>query len=122
MTDAPRDNIFADNAPAYWERRLSVVPGEPGEKRPAKELTNWQGYCSNLPADATKQQWLQRYADRNIGLLTNTALTPGFKLGAIDVDRDAFVRVVSAILGSPPSRKKGKKGETFFVRVQDTPS
>jgi len=31
-------DVFRPNAPEYWARGLSVIPLEPGSKRPAKEL------------------------------------------------------------------------------------
>jgi hypothetical protein len=108
---------FLDHAPNYWGAGLSVVPSELGEKRPAKGIAKWQGYCNNLPSAETRADWLERYADRNIGLLMNIEILAGFRLGAVDVDRDELVGVIRSILGDPICGKRGRKGATFFVRV-----
>ncbi|MBF9196104.1 bifunctional DNA primase/polymerase [Microvirga terrestris] len=109
--------IFGENAPLYWARNLSVVPVEPETKRPAGQIGNWAGYCNNRPSDTKQQEWLASFGRHNIGLLTNMEISPGFALGAVDVDRDELIRVSKAILGNPVTGKRGKKGATFFVRV-----
>lgn len=109
-------NIFGDNAASYWARGLSVVPVEPGEKRPAPEIGSWNGYCNNIPSETKRSEWLDRYGNYGIGLLTNMEIMPDCFLGAVDVDRDDLVRVIVAILGNPVSGKRGQKGATFFVR------
>lgn len=112
MSDA-----FRENAPLYWDRGLSVVPVEPGSKKPAPGIGSWSGFNNNLPTIKKRENWLERYGNHNIGLLTNMEILPGYSLGAVDVDRDDLVPVVQAILGDPPSGKRGKKGVTFFVKV-----
>lgn len=113
-------NTFATHAPDYWDRNLSVVPLEGGTKRPAGAIGNWAGYGNNLPSSDKRQSWLGQFAECGIGLLMNMEIMPGFNLGAIDVDRDELVGAVQVILGNPPCRKRGKKGETFFIRTART--
>jgi hypothetical protein len=87
---------FEDLAPEYWRRDWKVVPLETGTKRPA--IKGWQGLCNQIPSKATQRDWLAKYADRGIGLLTGTEIGTGQRLGAIDVDQDTFVKVVEIIL------------------------
>jgi hypothetical protein len=111
--------IFANEAQRYWGGGHRIVPLEPGEKRPAKELRGWQGLVSAVPSDKTQTEWLQRYGDRGIGLLLGAEVAPGLKLAAVDVDDDAFVSFVQRFLGSPICAKRGKKGISFFVVVEE---
>jgi hypothetical protein len=109
--------IFSAWAEAYWQRGYSVVPIEPGSKRPAKQITGWQGYCNGPPGAKVRQEWLARYAGNGIGLLLNTEIAVGWRIAAVDVDDDRFVEVTRAVLGECLSGKRGKKGATFFVKV-----
>jgi len=110
---------FRAHAPAYWDRGFSVVPIEPGTKRPAKEIMGWQGYCNGPPSTDVRQKWLARYADYGIGLLLNTEIAPGWRIAAVDVDDDRYVELARVVLGDCISGKRGKKGATFFVKVGD---
>jgi hypothetical protein len=107
--------IFRGHAPLYWAQRLCVVPVEPGEKRPAKEIRGWQGYCNEPPRADVQRQWRETFGHYGIGLLLNTSIVPDHRLVAIDVDDDAFVSVTKAILGESPTGKRGKKGATLFA-------
>ena len=85
-------------------------------KRPAQEITGWQGYCNQPPSDSKRTDWLARYADRNIGLLTGSNIGSGEVLAAIDIDQNEFVAVTATILGSGGVSKIGRKGRTDFMR------
>jgi Bifunctional DNA primase/polymerase, N-terminal len=89
---------FGTDAPKYWALGLSVVPLQPGSKRPAQEISGWQGYVNEPPSLTKQEEWLARYPDRGIGLLTGGPLPSGERLGAIDVDQDEFVRLTEVIL------------------------
>jgi P4 family phage/plasmid primase-like protien len=108
---------FSFHAPHYWERQLCVVPIEPGDKRPAKEIKGWQGYCNEPPGPELQKAWLDRYGENGIGLLLGTSLGSGARLVAVDVDDDDFVAVAGAVLGECPSAKSGQRGLTFFART-----
>lgn len=112
-------DLFRSAAPAYWDRGLSVVPLEPGSKRPAKELSGWQGYCNGPVSASTRSEWLARYVPNGIGLLLSTQIGDGRRIGAVDVDDDALVAVTRLIVGDCISGKRGRKGETIFVTVRD---
>ena len=113
------DSIFATLAPLYRAAGYSTIPLEPNSKRPAKEIKRWDGYCNNLPNEKTFEGWLKDYPRNGIGLLLGKEIMNGFRIGAIDVDSEQYVRVVEAILGPSPVSKVGKKGKTFFVRYSD---
>ncbi|MGQ4274939.1 bifunctional DNA primase/polymerase [Terrihabitans sp. B22-R8] len=117
-------NIFADNAPTFWDRDLRVIPLEPNSKRPAKGLKSWQAYLASPPSEKTRGQWLNLFADHGIGLLLGTEAVQGFLLSALDVDDDkltAFFLKFLGLVGEAPtnvlSGKRGKKGITIFVRA-----
>jgi hypothetical protein len=101
---------FRTFAPLYWDRGFRVLPLEPGAKRPAQELKGWPGYTSSPLSADKRAEFVNRYPDRGLGILTGTGLSDGYRLGAIDIDQDAFVPVVQAILGATPCAKRGKKG------------
>lgn len=110
---------FKALAPLYWDRGFRVLPLEPSTKRPAQELKGWPGYASSLLSADRRAELINRYSDRGLGILTGTELSGGYRLGAIDVDQDAYVSVVETILGDASCAKRGKKGLTVFVRYSD---
>ncbi len=112
--------IFSEHAPRYWAQRLCVVPLEPGEKRPAKEITGWQGYCNQPPRPEMQARWRDQYGHCGIGLLLGTLTAPDRRLMAIDVDDDALVEVTTVILGACPVGKRGRKGATLFAVTRTT--
>ncbi len=109
---------FRTEAPKYWRLGLSVVPLEEGEKRPAKEISGWQGYVNGPPSDEKRREWLDRYGERGIGLLTGAEIEPGIQIGAVDIDDDALVRVATVVVGDILCAKRGKKGLTIFVKIE----
>ncbi|WCS23894.1 bifunctional DNA primase/polymerase [Methylobacterium sp. NMS14P] len=113
------ESDFRALAPMYWERGFRVLPLEPSTKRPAQELKGWPGFASSPLSGDRRAELINRYSDRGLGILTGTELSDGYRLGAIDVDQDAFVPVVQAILGDASCAKKGKKGLTVFVRYSE---
>jgi hypothetical protein len=89
---------FEATARLYWQKGLSVVPIEPNSKRPARELKGWQGLMNGPPSLARQSEWLARYPERGLGVLTGTEIAAGQRLGAVDVDQDEFIKVVEVIL------------------------
>ncbi|WP_029084474.1 bifunctional DNA primase/polymerase [Bradyrhizobium sp. th.b2] len=108
---------FGNDAERYWAKPLSVIPLEPATKRPAFEITNWTGYCDNLPKPDKRARWLTTCRDHGIGLCLGWRISSDFRIAAVDVDDNALVRVTEAILGSCICAKRGQKGMTFFVKV-----
>jgi Bifunctional DNA primase/polymerase, N-terminal len=106
---------FADWAhvyrrPGYWPRPITL-----GTK--ACYVRGWQKPDSELP-EATLASWLTSNANLGIGLLMGSPFPDGTMLGALDIDRDEYVRVGRATLGDTPSGRIGKKGAVLFVRVR----
>ena len=113
MTEAPF--IFADWADVYRRRGYWPRPITPGTK--ACHVREWQKPDSELP-EPTLASWLTSHANFGIGLLMGSPFPDGTTLGAVDIDRDEYVRVGRASLGHTPSGRVGKKGAVFFVRVR----
>ena len=66
--------IFGTAAKAYWTAGFSVVPVEPGTKKPC--LTSWQSYYNNPPNERNRKTWLRDYSSHGIGLLLGTESLP----------------------------------------------
>ena len=109
-------NIFAEFAPKYWQKELSALPVVSGTKRPA--VKQWSAFQANLPSEARRQEWLDEYGSAGIGINTGVQVLPDEILVGIDVDDDRLVRLAFALLGHPSCGKRGKKGATYFVRMQ----
>ncbi len=116
------DDIFASEAPKYWERELPVVPIEPGTKRPPLEMKGWQGNLGALPSVQKRAAWIDQYGNHGIGILLGATVDTKL-LYALDVDDDRLLRPVLYLLGfrladqmDMLTGKRGKKGATLFVR------
>jgi hypothetical protein len=109
-----RGGIFADYAPLFRERGFWPRPIPPGTKE--CRIKGWQRPDSEF-APAELDRWLRDFAACGIGLLMGSPFPDRTRLGAIDVDRDEYVRVTQALLRDPPCGRFGSKGAVFFVRV-----
>ncbi|MGU3544421.1 bifunctional DNA primase/polymerase [Methylobacterium sp. A52T] len=114
-----RPELFRTLAPLYWDCGFRVLPLEPRTKRPAQELKGWPGFASSPLSADKRAEFINRYPDRGLGILTGTELSDGYRLGAIDVDQDALVAAVQVVLGAASCAKRGKKGLTIFVRYDE---
>jgi hypothetical protein len=112
-SEAP--SIFANWAGVYREGGFWPRPITPGTK--ACRLQEWQRPDAEL-SDAMLASWLTSYANFGIGLLMGSPFPDGATLGAVDIDRDEYVRIGQALLRDPPCGRVGKKGAVFFVRVR----
>ena len=112
-SDAAR-GPFADLARVYRERGYWPRPITPGTK--ACHVREWQKPDSEL-SDATLASWLTSHANFGIGLLMGSPFPDGTTLGALDIDRDEYVRIGRVVLRDPPSGRIGKNGAVLFVRV-----
>ena len=106
---------FADWAEVYRQRGYWPRPITSGSK--ACHVRDWQKPDPELP-EATLASWLTSHANFGIGLLMGSPFPDGTTLGALDIDRDEYVRVGWASLGHTPSGRVGKKGAVLFVRVR----
>jgi hypothetical protein len=107
--------IFAHWAGAYRRRGYWPRPITLGTK--ACRVREWQRPDPEL-SEATLASWLTSHAHLGIGLLMGSPFPDGTTLGAVDIDRDAYVRVGRALLRDPMSGRVGKKGAVFFVRLR----
>lgn len=106
---------FADWAPIYRAKGLWPRPIALGTK--ASPLKGWQQPDSEFDQD-TLNRWLVEYASFGIGLVMGTPLPDGTVLGALDNDRNEYVRLTKTLLRDPPSGRFGAKGGVSFVRVR----
>jgi hypothetical protein len=107
---------FADWAAVYRKVGYWPRPVTAGSK--ACHVPSWQRPDADI-SGAELASWLTKYGHLGIGLLMGSPFADGTTLGALDIDRDEYVRVGRALLGDPPSGRVGKKGAVFFVRVRD---
>jgi hypothetical protein len=105
---------FADWAGVYRRRGYWPRPITLGTK--ACHVRDWQKPDPEL-SEATLASWLTSHAHFGIGLVMGSPFPDGTTLGALDIDRDEYVRVGRAVLRDPPSGRIGRKGAVFFVRV-----
>ncbi|QFR33831.1 bifunctional DNA primase/polymerase [Ancylobacter sp. TS-1] len=121
-------DIFATEAPKYWDKGLPIVPVEPGTKRPARSLKGWDGFLSSPASEATKSKWLKNFSDHGVGLLLGHPVGDGTSVVVLDIDDDRLVRAVRGFLGFNRTEqrallvaKRGKKGLTIFLRAPSEP-
>ncbi len=93
----------------YRELGLSLIPLQPGTKRPLDGLYEWQKYCDELPSERQAEIW-------EANGYTSYGLATGRASGVIALDIDSDDRKI--LDACPPSHviKRGKKGETRFYR------
>ncbi len=100
-------------AAGFWPR-----PVTSGTK--ACHAPSWQKPDDELPPEELAS-WLFKHADSGICLLMGSPFPDGTTLGALDIDRDDYLRLGRALLRDPPCGRIGKKGAVFFVRVLGKP-
>lgn len=103
--------IFASNAPLYWAKNIPCIPVPLGTK---KGIKGWNHRIDQLPSPKVRAEWLEKYAEQGIGILT------GFKVGdsqliGIDVDDDTYNLFFERVIGTDGPIKRGERGKTFFV-------
>jgi hypothetical protein len=106
--------IFATEAPRYRAAGFWPRPIELGSK--ACKIKSWTLPDPDI-GQADLDRWLEQYSQQGIGLLMGSPLPDGTTLGALDIDRDEYVRVARFMLGDPVCGRIGSKGAVFFVRV-----
>ena len=106
------DNIFAENAEAYWDAGLQVIPLYPKSKRPM--MNDWSKFADQKVSEEDQKTWLSQNSGSNMGLV----LGPASGVCVIDVDTDdpkLFEAIVSVLPPSPWARK-GRKGIMLAYR------
>ena len=93
----------------FWPR-----PVRPGTK--VCPFRKW-----NIPDPERKlgelDGWLESHGHWGIGLVLGSPFPDGSKLAAVDIDRDDYVRVATALLRSPVCGRIGAKGIAYLVRL-----
>lgn len=117
--------IFADNAQAYFDRGIPVIPLHRGEKRPIPQ--GWNEFAHRMPSKEEQIEWKMQYADGNIGLV----LGPQSGVSVMDIDTDdpSLLTLITECLPTTPWIRIGKKGmvlafrysgiKTFRIKTQD---
>jgi hypothetical protein len=116
MITASANGVFRALAGSYREHGMYPRPITLNTK--ACHLLGWQKPDSEIPSDQLAG-WLSRHGDCGIGLLMGSPFPDGTTLGALDIDREEYVKLGNAVLRQPPCGRIGKKGVVFFVRVRD---
>lgn len=107
--------IYATEAPRYREKGFWPRPVKPGSKACYEE--GWQLPDSKI-GEKELARWAEEYGDYGVGLNMGSPLPDGTALGALDIDRNEYVRVAKVLLGGdPPCGRFGSKGAVYFVRV-----
>jgi hypothetical protein len=94
----------------FWPRPISLAAK-------ACHVSGWQRPDHEI-SPAELASWLTKHGNLGVGLLMGSPLPDGTALGALDIDRDEYVRVGHALLNNPVSGRIGKRGAVFFVRVR----
>ena len=107
-------NIFKDNAKAFLDKGLSVIPDKANSKKPA--INAWTDYCDRLPTQEEVEGWMLLFPNSNLSVAMGEAS------GIIALDFDAedqkIIDLVEPLLPSSPVEKKGAKGWTRFFRYK----
>jgi len=103
--------MFAEHAPRYWEKGLSVLPLVARQKNPI--IQGWSNWCKVMPPEEVKQAWLQEFnEDQNIGLALGEV--SGVVAADLDVDDPVVIKVLEEVLPWSPWERIGSKG---YVRL-----
>lgn len=110
--------VFAQTAPAYFARNMSVIPLYPQDKKPMP--LDWSRWHDHVPEAEFQQQWLTQNANSNIGLVLGTQ--SGVVMMDIDTTDDALIKVIQAILPVSPWVRIGAKGMAMAYRFSGVPT
>jgi phage/plasmid-associated DNA primase len=105
-------NVFFENAPAYWEKGLPVIPILAGEKRPV--ISEWQTFAEKMPTPDLQKAWLKQYRNGNIGMVM------GQQSGVVAMDIDTIepkaLALFESILPPSPWKRVGAKGCVYLYK------
>lgn len=109
------DRIFADQASRFRELGFYSRPIASGTK--ACKIKGWQTPDPELDPSVL-QSWLKTHATSGIGLLLGSPFPDGTVLGAVDIDRDDYMRITEHLLGGLVCGRIGARGAAYFVRIR----
>jgi len=109
-------NIFADTAPAYFAKGMSVIPLRVQQKIP--NVLRWQIYHEQPVPTALQNEWIKANPTGNIGLV----LGKQSDIVMIDVDSDdpEVIRLIESVIPVSPWKRIGKKGYAAAYRWNGT--
>ncbi|MDE2107149.1 MAG: bifunctional DNA primase/polymerase, partial [Patescibacteria group bacterium] len=105
-------NPFRDAAPGLWAAGYSAIPLKVRDKRPF--LNGWTEYGRALPDAETQSQWLEEWAENNIGVVMGQA--SGVVALDIDTDDPVIEGLLKSVLPPSPWERIGKKGKVWLYR------
>lgn len=110
-------NNYAEWAPYYIQKGISVIPDIYGSKRP--QIKGWTEYCKILPTPEEVKQW------SSIGD-TNIAVACGKASGIIALDMDCedteIIELLEKYMPHSPVERIGSKGWLRFFRYNGEPT
>ena len=98
--------IFAQTAPAYYARGLSVIPLHRKDKRPVP--LDWSRFHDMPVERELQEQWIDQYPDGNIGLVLGKQ--SGIVMMDIDTEDQALISMIQGLLPKSPWVRVGQKG------------
>lgn len=98
--------IFSDNAQAYWDSGLQVIPLYPKSKRPI--MTDWSRFADKVVDERERAEWLTEHSAANIGLVLGPA--SGVCVIDIDTEDDVLFKAIVSVLPPSPWARRGRKG------------
>ena len=98
--------IFQTEAPKYWQHGIPVMPLVPSSKKPL--VNHWQQYARDMPSEATREDWLSRTTNYNIGI----PLGPQSNIMMVDIDTtdEKIYNAIVKLLPPSPWKRVGAKG------------
>jgi len=102
--------IFGEFADKYHQSGYPVIPLN--GKIPL--IKNWQDFSYKLPPDHLMDEWIDRFANSNIGIVLGSA--SGLVAFDMDCEDKNILDKIYKLVPLSPLEKKGKKGFTRFYR------
>jgi len=96
--------IFKKYAPSLFEKELSIIPLEKGQKYPL--IKEWSRFSKELPSEEEFSHWLNTDANGNIGLVCGEASG----IICLDIDRLEGEEFTKKLLAELPPLYSGKIG------------
>lgn len=109
-------NTLLESALELWRSGLSVIPVQPGGKRP---LVPWIEYQSRRPTEDEIRQWWQQYPNANIGIVTGKI--SGVVVIDLDLDKDGNENGAGIYEQAPTDLivKTGRGGYHLYYRYPE---
>ena len=100
--------VFATHAPELAAHGLAVVPVDKEKTPRISRFNNW----SKPPQPATINDWLRRFANDNIGIVTG----PASNITVVDVDNVEDRAAAIERFGNPPFEVRTSRGMHLYYR------